>query len=93
MRNELPYIDNKDLYAAVMGCINNIEKGHSKNKAIKNAAKWKNVKQVDIKPYIDDYFPKSFFAKRKVMPQLSDRHSSLSNYLLDHANNNHLKSI
>lgn len=93
MRNKMPYIDDKDLYAAVMGCINNIEKGHSKSTAIKNAAKWKKVKQVDVKPYIDDYFPKSFFDKRKVIPQSVNGQSSLSNYLLDHANSSHLKSI
>ena len=93
MRKKLPYIEDKDLYAAVMRCINDIENGQTKAQSVKNSAQWKGVKQSDIKPYIETYFPQSFFDKRKKIPKSYNGYLKRSDCLTEKANSSHFKSI
>lgn len=89
---KLPFIDDKKLYGAVMLTITYIESGKGKQKSIQLAAKERLVKQVLITPYINEYFPKSFFSDRRVIPKdISERYRSQA--LIDGENMRHFKSI
>jgi len=90
--NKLPYIDDKNLYAAVMSAINSINEGYPKAYSIRNAAKWRNVKQTEVREYVEEYFPQSFFdaRRKKVKSQSQTRRQQEQ---LDYQAIKHMRSM
>jgi hypothetical protein len=92
---KLPYINNKDLYAATMSCIKSIESGYPKASSIRNAAKWRGVKQTELRPIIDNYFGAEFFEMRRKPPKGSrpKTDNRRSQIMIDYSNIKHFRSI
>ena len=90
--NKLPYIDDKNLYAAVMSAINSINEGYPKAYSIRNAAKWRKVKQTEVRGYVEAYFPQSFFdaRRKKVKSQSQNRRQQVH---MDAQAARHMRSI